>query len=56
MMGDSKLLEEKLYEAFHTANERTEQASKQALQALLDSDSGLNWELGGDIPLSGNKI
>ena len=53
MGGDSKLLKEKSYEELFRL--QLSEPSKQALQALLESDSGLYWELGGNIPLSGQK-
>lgn len=53
MVGDAKLLKEKSYEELFKP--QLSDPSKQALQALLESDSGLNWELGANIPLSGQK-
>lgn len=47
MVGDAKVLKEESYEELFKP-----QLSK---QALLESDSVLYWELGGNIPLSGNE-
>ena len=54
MVGDPKLFKEKSYEEL--LESQLSHSSKQALQALLHNDSGLYWELGGNIPLAGQKI
>lgn len=53
MMRDSKLLKEESYEELFKP--QLSEPSKRALQALLESNSGLYWGLGGNIPLSGQK-
>ena len=53
MIEDSKLLKKESYEELFTS--QLSEPSKQALQALLESDSGLYNELGGNVPLSGHK-
>lgn len=53
MIEDSKLLKMQSYEELFTS--QLSEPSKQALQALLESDSGLYNELGGNVPLSGHK-
>ena len=53
LVGDARLLKEKSYEELFRP--QLSAASKQALQALLESDRGLYNELGGNIPPSGQK-
>lgn len=53
LVGDVRLLKEKSYEELFRP--QLSAASKQALHVLLESDSGLYNELGGNIPLSGQK-
>ena len=53
MVGDSKLLKEESYEELFRP--QLSEPSKQALQILLESDSKLYNDLGGNIPLSGQK-
>lgn len=53
LVEGSKLLKEKSYEELFKP--QLSGPSKQASQALLESDSGLYWGLGGNIALSGQK-
>ena len=53
LVGDSRLLKEKSYEELFRP--QLSGPSKQALQILLESDSVLYNDLGGNIPLSGKK-
>ena len=53
MVGDSRLLKEKSYEELFRP--QLSEQSKQALHTLLESDSVLYNDLGGNIPLSGQK-
>ena len=53
MVGDSKLLKEESYEELFRP--QLSEPSKQALQKFLESDSKLYNDLGGNVPLSGQK-